>query len=51
MFCCLAELTTALQEGLKRWNENARPFTWTKNADQLIDAIGPLRRSNFRPAN
>ncbi|MEV0624249.1 IS630 family transposase [Nonomuraea sp. NPDC050404] len=40
VFCSLDELTTALQEWLKYWNENARPFTWTKNADQIISAIG-----------
>ncbi|TMR97868.1 hypothetical protein [Nonomuraea basaltis] len=32
--------TTALLEWLKHWNENARPFTWTKGADQIISAIG-----------
>lgn len=40
VFCSLDELTMALQEWLTHWNENARPFTWTKNADQIISAIG-----------
>jgi transposase len=39
VFCSLDELTTALQEWIKLWNEGARPFTWTKTADQIIDRI------------
>src|SRR5207342_3404340 len=30
VFCSLDELTTALEEWIKLWNENARPFKWTK---------------------
>jgi len=25
---------------IKLWNENARPFKWTKTPDQIIDRIG-----------
>jgi hypothetical protein len=32
-------LTTALEDWIKVWNENARPFRWTKTADQIIDRI------------
>lgn len=39
MFCSLDELTTALEEWIKIWNANARPFKWTKTADQIIDRI------------
>jgi transposase len=39
MFCSLDELTHALEEWIKLWNENARPFKWTKTADQIIDRI------------
>jgi hypothetical protein len=39
VFCSLEELTTALEEWIKLWNEDARPFTWTKSADQIIDRI------------
>ena len=39
VFCSLDELTTALEEWIKLWNENARPFKWTKTADQIIDRI------------
>jgi transposase len=40
VFCSLDELTCALQEWIKFWNDNARPFKWTKSPDQIIDAIG-----------
>jgi hypothetical protein len=39
VFCSLDELTTALEDWIKTWNEAARPFTWTKTADQIIDRI------------
>jgi hypothetical protein len=35
----LDQLTTALEEWIKLWNEHARPFRWTKTADQIIDRI------------
>jgi hypothetical protein len=38
-FCSLDDLTTALEDWIKLWNEHARPFTWTKTADQIIDRI------------
>lgn len=40
VFCSLDELTCALEEWIKLWNANAKPFKWTKTADQIIDAIG-----------
>jgi transposase len=39
VFCSLNELTTALEDWIKIWNENARSFTWTRTADQIIDRI------------
>jgi hypothetical protein len=39
VFCSLEELTTALEDWIRLWNEDARPFTWTKTADQIIDRI------------
>ncbi len=39
MFCSLDELTTALENWIKTWNSHARPFKWTKTADQIIDRI------------
>jgi len=39
VFCSLDELTTALEQWIKLWNQDARPFTWTKTPDQIIDRI------------
>ena len=39
VFCFLEELTTALQEWIKLWNDTARPFKWAKTPDQIIDSI------------
>ena len=39
VFCSLDELTTALLDWIKIWNASARPFKWTKTADQIIDRI------------
>jgi len=39
VFCSLDELTTALEDWIAIWNATARPFKWTKTADQIIDRI------------
>src|SRR5712675_3078350 len=39
VFCSLDELTAALEDWIKTWNASARPFKWTKTADQIIDRI------------
>ncbi|MFM9449422.1 IS630 family transposase, partial [Streptomyces acidiscabies] len=39
VFCSLDDLKTALDDWIKAWNEAARPFKWTKTADQIIDRI------------
>ena len=39
VFCSLGELTIALEGWIKTWNASARPFRWTKTADQIIDRI------------
>jgi transposase len=39
VFCSLDELTAALEDWIKIWNATARPFKWTKTADQIIDRI------------
>jgi transposase len=39
VFCSLDDLTSALEEWIKLWNQTARPFRWTKTADQIIDRI------------
>jgi len=39
VFCSLDELTTALENWIKIWNADARPFKWTKTADQILSTI------------
>ncbi|WP_432251493.1 IS630 family transposase [Streptomyces sp. HNM1019] len=39
VFCSLDDLKTALEDWIKVWNSNAKPFKWTKTADQIIDRI------------
>jgi transposase len=39
VFCSLDELTTAPEDWIKLWNETARPFTWTRTANQITDRI------------
>src|SRR5213595_763651 len=39
VFCSLDELSTTLENWIKTWNSDARPFKWTKTADQIIDRI------------
>ncbi|MGD3112027.1 hypothetical protein [Streptomyces sp. YGL11-2] len=39
MFCYLDDLKAALENWIKVWNGEARPFQWTKTADQTLDRI------------
>ena len=39
VFCSLDALTTTLEDWIEVCNDNARPFKWTKTADQIIDRI------------
>lgn len=39
VFCSLDDLKTALEEWIKVWNDDARPFRWTKTANQILDRI------------
>jgi hypothetical protein len=33
------ELEQAIQAWIDTWNDNPRPFVWTKTADQILDTI------------
>ncbi|WP_068403591.1 IS630 family transposase [Kribbia dieselivorans] len=36
-----------LREWIKAWNENPKPFIWTKTADQILESLGRLlQRTN-----
>jgi len=33
------ELTASIQDWIETWNEQPRPFVWTKTADQILDSL------------
>jgi transposase len=35
----VAELSADIEAWLASWNENPRPFVWTKNADQILESL------------
>jgi transposase len=38
-FASVRELTTAIGAFIDRWNEHPRPFSWTKDADEILSSI------------
>ena len=42
IFRSLQELTQAIYDFLKHYNDNPRPFVWTKSADQILNKLAPL---------
>ena len=42
IFRSVQELTQAIYNFLKHYNENPRPFVWTKTADQILGKLAPL---------
>jgi len=42
-FASVADLTAAIEAWIDGWNERARPFTWTKPADELLEKIQPAK--------
>ena len=51
VFCSIDELACALEQWVKFWNTNAKPFKWTRTADQIIDAIGRYCERISRPGH
>jgi transposase len=44
---CVAELCRDINDWVEHWNENPRPFTWHKTADQILDNLARyLQRIN-----
>src|SRR3954451_24641474 len=35
-----------IRDWVKAWNENPRPFIWTKNAEQILNSLGRLLQRN-----
>jgi hypothetical protein len=46
-FTSVKDLITAIENFIDGWNERCHPFTWTKNADQLLDHCRPSKRTSF----
>ena len=42
IFRSVRELTQAIYNFLNHYNENPRPFVWTKTADQILSKLAPL---------
>ena len=42
IFRSVRELTHAIYNFLNHYNENPRPFVWTKTADQILSKLAPL---------
>jgi hypothetical protein len=42
-FASVEELVAAIRRFCHGWNQRCRPFTWTKNADQILTK---LKRQN-----
>jgi len=38
-FTSVADLTAGIEDYIDAWNENAKPFAWTKTADELLARI------------
>src|SRR3954463_14815227 len=41
-------LNTDIRAWIETWNDNPRPFVWTKTADQILESITPLLHPNQR---
>jgi transposase len=42
----VAELNRDIRAWIQTWNENPRPFVWTKTADQILESIARYWRTN-----
>ena len=42
IFRSVRELTQAIYDFLKHYNDNPRPFAWTKSADHILNKLAPL---------
>jgi transposase len=46
-FTSVKDLIHAIEAFIDGWNDRCHPFTWTKNADQLLDHCTPGKRTSF----
>ena len=42
IFHSVHELTKAIYDYLEHYNQHAKPFVWTKTAEQILDKLAPL---------
>ena len=42
IFRSVRELTQAIYDFLQHYNDNPRPFVWTKSADRILNKLAPL---------
>ena len=42
IFHSVRELTKAIYDYLEHYNQHAKPFVWTKTAEQILDKLAPL---------
>jgi transposase len=40
------QLNSEIRQWINTWNENPRPYVWTKTAEQILDSIQTLLRTN-----
>jgi len=41
-------LEADIRAWIKNWNENPRPFAWTKTAEEILDSLAQIYCANFR---
>jgi len=41
------KLNVDIRNGMTHWNENPRPYVWTKTADQILDSPRSILSTNL----
>ena len=47
----VADLEADIHTWLQHWNDNPRPYVWTKTAEQILDSIGAYRQQLLKLTN
>ena len=42
------ELNADIRDWIDRWNENPKPYMWTKTAEQILETIAGILQTNHR---
>jgi hypothetical protein len=43
------ELNKDIRDWITQWNENPRPYVWTKTAEQILDSLTRYRQRTTDP--